>query len=142
MSHGVPTYTVTMDPRFPQLLASLARKRDILIVVHDRRFAHVFMKLLRELIDDPSLPGGIRFVSERRAPSAMRAAKPGTKVFLSPLVGKSIRHAIPSHVERIERTWNVRPSSLEWLRAGLALDRALQADPPAACVTTRYAATQ
>jgi len=127
--HGVPTHTVTLDQRFPRYLLRLARRNEVVMVVQDRKFGGVFVRLLRQLTDDVELSRRIRFVTERRAPQALRAARPDTWVYLSPLVRQQFCRTLPPHVRRADRCWHVEPRALESVRAGLALDRALSPSP-------------
>jgi hypothetical protein len=126
--HGVPTYTITFDQSFPRYLLQVMRQNTVMLVVHDLQFGRVFIKLLKQLADDTELLKRLRVVSERRAPQALASAEPGTSVYLTPLVRKSLEHALPSHVHRVHQCWHVEPSSLESLRAGLALDQSLRAE--------------
>jgi len=124
----VPVYTVTLDPRFPRFLLNVARQNDLVMVARDRRFAGVFTRLLGQLVDDAKHVPPIRFTDERRARAIIRFSKPGTWVYLSPLVLPTMLHSLPNHVRRVERCWHVEPGALESVRAGLGLDQALRAN--------------
>jgi len=125
--HGVPTYTVTLDPTFPRYLLNITHQNELVMVVSDRKFGGVFLKLLEQLTDDAELLERIRFIGERRALSALRFARPGTWVYLSPLVRPSISRALPPHIRRVQRCWHVDPNAVESVRAGVGLDQALRA---------------
>ena len=124
---AIPVYSVAFDQRFPRRLLALAPRAEVVMVVHDRHFGPVFLKLLRDLADDPRLLRRIRFIGERRARVALAESRPGTWVYLSPLVAATAARFVPAHVRLIDDEWNVEASALESLRAGLALDSVLAA---------------
>jgi DNA-binding transcriptional regulator YhcF (GntR family) len=123
--HGIATYSVALDQRFPRHLLNLAARDAVVMVLHDGNFGRVFVKLLEQMTNDARALGNIRFIDERCARETLRTARPGTWVYLSPLAHSSMARAIPPHARRIGRKWHVERDALESLRAGLALDRSL-----------------
>jgi DNA-binding transcriptional regulator YhcF (GntR family) len=124
---GLPTYTVTLDSRFPLQILEGAADSPLMVVIHDPRFGRVFGQLLDELAADRSVLDRIHFVSQRRALEVMRSAPAGTRIYLSPLVDPEVSRRVPQHLVRVDEDWHVEPRALEWLRAGLALDQAVRA---------------
>ena len=124
--HGLATYTVTLDQRFPRQLLELARQDEIVMVLQDRTFGPVFSRLLSQLEADADSVRRIRFVGERDASLVLRSARPGTWVHFSPLLPSAMRQAVPRHLRQLELSWSVDGTTLESLRAALALDQALR----------------
>jgi GntR family transcriptional regulator len=123
--HGVPTYTVTLDQRFPRVVLRAARHNELVMVVRDPRFGRVFVRLLKQLDDDAGLLQRIRFVDEQHTMQTLRTAKPGTWAYFSPAIPPRLHRSLPQHVRRMEHCWHIEPSALESVRAGLALGQAL-----------------
>ncbi len=125
--HGVPTYTLSLDRDFPRHLLRCAGHHEVWIVARDRRFGRAIMRVLDELSDgDTERLKHIRFIERCRAPSALSNAAPGTRVYFAPLAGDDLRRRLPSQAQVIDRCWHIESQALESLRAGLALDLALQ----------------
>jgi DNA-binding transcriptional regulator YhcF (GntR family) len=124
---GVPTYTVSLEREFPQQLLRLSRSHDVYVVARDRRFGGVLDRLLKQLsVDEGGRVERIRFVERSRATAVLRGAEPGSWVYFAPLAGEDLVDALPCHANVLERCWHVEARALESLRAGLALDVALQ----------------
>jgi len=124
--HGLATYTVTLDRQFPRQVLDLARRDEIVMVLQDRTFGPVFARLLNQLGGDSDHVRRIRFVVERDAPFALRSARNRTWVHFSPLLPPSMPQALPRHLRHLKLSWRVDRTTLESLRAALALEQALR----------------
>jgi hypothetical protein len=123
--YGLATYTVTLDQRFPRQILDLARQNEIVMVLQDRTFGPVFSRLLNQLESDFDHVRRIRFVGEADLPFVLRSARNRTWVHFSPLLPSLVRQGIPRHLRHLKLSWRVDPTTLESLRAALALDQAL-----------------
>ena len=123
---GAPVYRVAMDPDFPQRLALFARHGPLVMVVRDRRFAPVFLRLLRQMSVPPGAVDHFKIVEPSEARAAFRETGQGGSVYLSPLVAKDLVGRVPDHLRRVDGQWHLAPGTLARLRARLALDLALR----------------
>lgn len=119
---GAPVYCVALDSAFPKLLAEHARRGPVIMVVRDRTYAPVFLRLLRQM----AVPSGdldrFRIVEPPDARAALEEVGAGAVLYVSPLVGARIEALLPQGLRRVEFRRHLAADSLRRLRARLALD--------------------
>lgn len=123
---GIPVYRVALAPKFTQSLIQRARKGPVEMVVRDPTYGPVFLRMLRQM----QVPGEVvdRFrISSPGQYVARSADSPDAgSVYVSPLVSR--KFGVRAHVEhrRIKPGPYLASTSIEALRAQLALDLALR----------------
>jgi len=136
ISPPVPVFRVAFDPGFPMQLAAHADRGPVLMVVHDRTFASVFVRMLRQMGFPPEIIRRFAFFDPGQARAAIRRTSGRTAVYVSPLLSPQLLGPLPTNVEPVRGRWRIEPGSLERLKAALALDvanrrAAARARPPA-----------
>jgi len=119
---AVPVYRLALDPRFPRQLIEQARQRPVLLVVRDRHFAPVFLRLLRQLGAPREVLDRFCIVEPSGVAGAVgRIGGPAT-VCVSPLIQLPAAMRLPRRFGRLRSRWRIEPRSLERLGAAVALD--------------------
>jgi len=120
---GIPVYRVALAPNFTQALIRHARKGRVQMVVRDRNYGPVFLRMLRQMQVPEEVVRRFRIVSpaeyDPRAPGSEGAGS----VYVSPLVAREFGASAP---RRIKPGSYLASTSIEALRAQLALDLAVQ----------------
>lgn len=122
ISPPVPVFRVAFDPAFPIQLADHARRGPVLMVVHDRAFASVFARMLRQMGIAPEVIRRFSFVEPGQARAALRRKSDPTAVYISPLLPPQSLGPLPANVKTLRGRWRIEPASLERLKVALALD--------------------
>jgi hypothetical protein len=126
---GLPVYSVALDAEFPARVAHQAASGPILLIVRDRAFEPVFVRLLRQLNVPEDRLERIAFAEPREARVALSHLPAGGTVWISPLVEGEMERQAPLPAARPGAWWNIHPVALDRLRASLALDAALRHRP-------------
>ena len=121
---GLPLYRVSLDAEFPQAIIRWARSRDVVMVVGDERFAHVFLRFLGQLGAEAEVVARVRIVLPSRLRATLRAAGADAVVLVSPLVHKDVEAKLPLQARHLAAHWRLAPGTLDRLRAELAYDLA------------------
>ena len=126
---GMPVFRVALDPVFPQKLLEQARRSEVIMVVEDAAFAPVFRRLLRQLAPSPDLVRRVSIVEPAEALTLLRNGNPDAVLHVSPRLEKNLPESLLSGRPRLRGRWHIEPSSLDRLKASLALDLALRRRP-------------
>lgn len=126
---GLPVYSVALDGEFPARVAHLASSGPTLLVVRDRAFEPVFVRLLRQLHVPEDRLERLVFAEPREAPLALSRMPAGAAVWVSPVVEGEVDRQFPRAGARPGPWWSIHPVALDRLRASLALDAALRHRP-------------
>jgi hypothetical protein len=129
---SVPAFRVALDPEFPQRLVKQAEHGPVLMVVQDPSFEPVLVRALRRTGVAPEVLRRFKILEPAAARVALRQASAHTAVHLSPLIPAQALGALPRGVKRIPGHWRLDPTSVERLKASLALDIAARRGPRAA----------
>ena len=129
---SVPAFRVALDPEFPRRLVEQARQGPVLMVVQDSSFEPVLVRALRRVEADPEMLRRFRILEPLAARAELRHATPHTAVHLSPLIPSQALGTLPRGVKRISGHWRLDPTSVERLKASLALDVAARGGAGAA----------
>ena len=121
---GLPVYSVSLDPGLPRRLARLATTAPVVMIVRDRAFAPVFLRLLKQMHVESEIRERFVIVEPAYAEEAMRDLDDPAHVYVSPLVSERTRLAIPVRMREIRDYWRVPIAAIDRLRAGLAFDLA------------------
>jgi DNA-binding transcriptional regulator YhcF (GntR family) len=119
---GIPVYRVALDPRFPRALLAEAERGPLLMVVRDRQFVPVFLRLLRQLGGTPEVLSRVRIVEPMDAAAALAEMDGPVAAYLSPLVHGIVQ--LPPRCRRVRLRWRLEPACVDRLRASVALDLA------------------
>jgi DNA-binding transcriptional regulator YhcF (GntR family) len=125
-SLGAPVYRVALDSDFPQRLLAHAASGPVLMIVRDRAFAPVFLRLLRRIGGDFPVDRRFRIVEPLDARSYLRGGSACVAVHVSPLVDRATIPVLPAGVLRLRGRWRLEPRSMDRLKASLALDQAVR----------------
>lgn len=123
---GIPVYCVSMSPSFPRTLVRHADHGPMVMVVQDRSFEPVFLKLLRQMAVPEETVSRFRLVEPPEAPSVLRSLEGRGAVYVSPLVAKEMAGRVPPGFGRVEVRRHLSLTTMERLRAELSLDLALR----------------
>jgi DNA-binding transcriptional regulator YhcF (GntR family) len=121
---GIPVYRVALDPRFPRSLIAEAERGPLLMVVRDRQFVPVFLRLLRQLGASPETLARVRIVEPMEVVAALAEIDGPAAAYVSPLVHSAGIVQLPPRCRRLRLRWRLEPASLDRLRASVALDLA------------------
>ena len=125
----VIVHAVSLDSEFPARVVHLASRSRGVMVVSDRVFEGVFLRLLREMSVPVDVLANIEFVLPDEAARAIRNLDEQSWVHVSPLVEREIGHGRPGWPRELRGTWHVRPDALERLRGRLSFESALEHHP-------------
>jgi hypothetical protein len=128
---SIPTFRVALDRQFPRMLVKHAEQGPVLMVVQDHSFEAVLVRALRRTGVELEVLRRFRFLEPAAARAELRRAAPHTSVHLSPLIPAEALGALPRGVRRIPGHWRLDPTSVERLKATLALDVAARLRPGA-----------
>lgn len=123
---GVPVYRLSLDAQFPQRIVQAASEAPVVLVTADRAFEPVFMRLLGQLRAGAVALGRIRILDAAEARTALRLARPETRLWVSPMLENDPAFKVPSQFERIGGRWHVDAGGVDTVRARLALDLAVR----------------
>jgi DNA-binding transcriptional regulator YhcF (GntR family) len=131
---GVPVYRVALDPAFPQRLTGIVSRGPVVMVVRDRGFAPVFLRLLSQLSGRSDLGDRLRIVEPRETRRALRELGADATLVVSPLVAGELG-SLTLRVRSQRLRWRLEPGSIERFRVSVALDlasgRLAETDEPA-----------
>jgi DNA-binding transcriptional regulator YhcF (GntR family) len=119
---GVPVYRVALDPRFPRALIAEAERGPLVMIVRDRQFAPVFLRLLRQLGASAEALGRVRIFDPDEAAAALSKITEPAAAYVSPFVQSAGVVQLPVRFRRLRLRWRLAPESLDRLRASVALD--------------------
>jgi len=122
VSPPVPVFRVAFDLGFPTQLADHAQRGPVLMVVHDRAFAEVFSRMLLLIGIAPEVIRRFTFFEPGQARAALRRTSDRAAVYVSPLLPPQSLGPLPPHIHPVRGRWRIESSSLERLKASLALD--------------------
>ena len=122
ISPPVPVFRVAFDLSFPMQLADHAQRGPVIMVVHDRAFAAVFARMLRQMGIAPEVIRRFSFFEPGQARAALRRSSGRAAVYVSPLLPPQSLGPLPSNIQPVRGRWRIEPASLERLKAALALD--------------------
>jgi len=131
VSAAIPVFRVALDPSFPTRLVERAERGNVVMVVHDRTFAPVFLRTLRRIGAPPETLRRFIFTQPNQVQATLRRATGPTAVYVSPLLPAQWPGSLPSQVEVVRGRWRIESGSLERLKAALALDVATRRGAPA-----------
>lgn len=123
---GLPVFRLALDPGFPQRIVERARRGAVLMVVRDRGFAPVFHRLLEQMSVPAELIRRIDILETREARARLWGLDADSTLFVSPLVENAWRSQQSGRFHRLTCGWHIEATSLDRLRAGLALRLAQQ----------------
>jgi hypothetical protein len=124
---GIPVYRVALAPSFTQALIRHARKSPVQMVVRDRSYGPVFLRMLRQMQVPEDVVRRFRIVSPATYVARVPESQDAGWVYVSPLVTKEFGAAAHVATRRIRLGSYLAATSIEALRAQLALDLASQA---------------
>jgi len=122
----LPVYRIALDSTFPQQLASEIRRSRVVLVVKDRVFGPVLLRLLGHLAVPAADLERLHVVGPREVGALLGESAPATTVLVSPLVSASLEATVPSRFRCRRIAWCIEATSLDRLRVRLALDMALR----------------
>ncbi|NIL99467.1 MAG: GntR family transcriptional regulator [Acidobacteria bacterium] len=122
VSPPVPVFRVAFDPTFPMQLAEQAERGPVIMVVHDRAFAGIFARMLRQMAVAPEVIRRFSFFEPSQARAALARCTGRASIYVSPLLPPQSLGPMPVNVQPIRGRWRIEPASLERLKAALALD--------------------
>jgi DNA-binding transcriptional regulator YhcF (GntR family) len=124
-SRGLPVYRVALAPQFTHTMIRQARKGPVLMVVRDRSYGPVFLRMLRQMQVPAEFVERFRIVETRDLDATAMPRQAGS-FYISPLVSRDVRLPVPRGLRRILPGRYLAEASVEELKAQLALDLALQ----------------
>ena len=122
VSPSIPVFRAAFDLAFPTQLADHARRGPVLMVVHDRGFASVFSRMLVQMGIAAEVIRRFSFFEPGQARAALRRTSGRAAVYVSPLLPPQALGPLPPNIQPVRGRWRIEPSSLERLKAALALD--------------------
>lgn len=120
----VTVHAVSLDSKFPARIAHHASRAPGIMVVRDKSFKPVFLKLLEQMSVPETDRSRIVFVSPVEAGRALREADSDCWLHLSPLVEREMATYPTGALRQVSGAWRVRGEALERLRARLAVELA------------------
>lgn len=122
----IPVYRVALAPEFTYTLIRHARKGPLLMVVRDRRYGPVFRRMLRQMQVPREVIEQFRILRPTELVSRSSGVRGAGSVYVSPLIAREIGTPLPQGLRRIKPGRYLAPTSIECLKAQLALDLAMQ----------------
>lgn len=136
---GVPVLRVALNPEHAQMLLRHARQGPVVMVVRDLRYEGAFRRLMVRLGVPAAIADRVQFTEPFGLERRLRQVDGPGALYVSPLVAADVRWALPHGWRRIVGPRYTDETSVDVLRAQLALAaaRAESAPPPAARVPWR-----
>ena len=121
---GIPVYRVALAPEFTTTLIRYARKAPLSMVVSDGRYAAVLRRMLRQMQVPRDVIAQFRFIR----PAELASPGPGAprSVYVSPLLAREVGTSLPPGLRRVKPGRYLAATSVESLKAQLALDLAMR----------------
>jgi len=127
-SRGLPVYRVALAPQFTHTMIRQARKGPVLMVVRDRSYGPVFLRMLRQMQVPAEFVERFRIVEIQDFDAATSMPRQAGSFYISPLVSRDVRLPAPRGLRRIRPGRYLAEASVEELKAQVALDLALRSD--------------
>lgn len=119
---GTRVYRVALDPSFLQRLVEHARQGPVIMVLRDTSFVPVFLRLLRQMAVSPELIRRFRMAEPHQVRAMADQITEPASIYVSPLVTGAEELCTGGRFRRLKLRWRVEQTSLERLKASLALD--------------------
>ena len=123
----IPVYRVALAPKFTQALIRHARNGPVQMVVRDRNYGPVFLRMLRQMQVPEEIVQRFRIVSPAEYLSRVPGSRYAGSAYVSPLVARELGASARQETRRIRPGPYLASTSIEALRAQLALDLAVEA---------------
>jgi hypothetical protein len=123
---GISVYRVALAPEFTQTLIRHARKGPVHMIVRDRSYGPVFLRMLRQMQVPEEVVERFRIVEPAQFSLRRSRLRDLGSVYVSPLVAREFSVRLGPKIRRIKNGPYLAATSMEALKAQLALDVALR----------------